>query len=269
MLAQPAYGYRAPVQTSAIQQPSSRYGSPAIGQSYTALATAADKERLMQAQRATGRQNAVIGGYEQQMANSQLMGQQAYNQLSTDYGLLTADAAATRDRNMARIDQYGNSMRQDLDLKNRQALAAASQSAIQRGLGNTTIQNSLVRGQNFDNQRQQLSLEDQLLQNRIATDSQLSGVYQGALQNRAQGLNNQFNQNIQNDNSLAGQKLGYIGGIQENMDGFNTVSNLYTQLWQMENANAQAQLDREERNPGLYRGYGNIGKLGKARTAWR
>ena len=111
MLPQPAYGYRTPVQTTAIQQPVSRYGSPTIGQSYNALATAADKERLAQAQRATGRQNAVIGGYEQQMANSQLMGQQAYNQLSTDYGLVTADAAATRDRNMARVDQYGNSMR--------------------------------------------------------------------------------------------------------------------------------------------------------------
>lgn len=269
-LSQPAYGYRSPVQTTAIQQPSvGPYGAPAtMAQSYNSLALAADRERQAQMQRAAGRQNAVIGGYEQQMANSQMMGNQAFQQLAANYDQLTADAAATRERNMGRIDQYGNSMRQDLDIKNRQALAAAQQSAIKRGLGNTTITDSLMRGQNFDNTRQQLSLEDQLLQNRIATDSQLSGVYQGALQNRAQGLNAQLNQNIANDNNLAGQKLGYIGGIQEDTQGFQTVADLYTQLYQMENANAQAQLDREERNPGLYR-QTNITRIGKARPAWR
>lgn len=253
------YGWKARSQGSSVNQPVGYGGSAApINKSYMALATAADKERQMMDQRAVERQNAVVGGYEQQMANSQLMGQQAYNTLGANYDQVTADAAATRARNLARVDQYGSSMRQDLNIKNQQALAAARQSSIQRGLGNTTIQDSLVRGQNFDNTRQQMSLEDQLLQNRIATDSQLSGVYQGALQNRAQGLNMQWNQNIQNDNQLASQKLGYIGGIQDNMDGFNNVANLYTQLYQMENQNAQAQLDREERNPNLYRPKTNI-----------
>lgn len=268
-LSQPAYGYRSPVQTTSIQQPVMPYGGqPTISQSYTALAQAADRERQMNMQRAAGRQNAVIGGYEQQMANSRLMGDQAFNQLAANYDQLTADAAATRARNMGRIDQYGNSMRQDLAIRNQQALAAANQSAIQRGLGNTTIRDSLARGQNFDNTRQMMSLEDQLLQNRIATDSQLSGVYQSALQNRAQGLNAQLNQNIGNDNQLAVQKLGYIGGIQDDTQGFQTVADLYTQLYQMENANAQAQLNREAQNPSLYRSFGNIGRIGKARTAW-
>lgn len=149
------------------------------------------------------------------------MGNQGYQTLQNNYDAIASDASATRDRNMARIDQYGNSARQDLDISSKQALARASQSAIMRGLGNTTIQDSMVRGQNFDNGRQKLALEDQLLQNRISTDSSLSNAYQGVLQNRAQGLASQWNTN----------------------------TNLYTQQLQMENANQQAALARQANAP--------------------
>lgn len=242
----PAPAASVPAYTPVAAQSSIPTGAPL---NYQTLAAAADAERIQQQQRAAERQAATLAGYEQQMAESKRMGNMGYADLARNYDAIAADAAATRARNMARVDQYGNSMRQDLDIKGKQALAAAAQSAIQRGLGNTTVLDSLVRGQNFDNTRQQLTLEDQLLQNRIATDSQLSGQYQNVMQNRAQSLNSQWNQNIQNANSLAGQKLGYLGSIQENMDGFNTVANLYTQLWQMENANQQAALDRAARNP--------------------
>lgn len=231
--------YTAPVQSSAI--------APGAN-TYLTLAAAADQERRLSMQRTADRQNAVLGGYQQQIANSRLLGDQGYNQLAANYDQLTADAAATRARNMGRIDQYGQSMRQDLDIKNRQALAMANQSAIQRGLGNTTIRDSLVRGQNFDNTRQQMSLEDQLLQNRISTDSQLSGVYQGALQNRAQALNTQFNQNLANENQLTSQRLGYLGGLQDDTQGFQNVANLYSQQLQMDNANRQAELELSYRN---------------------
>ena len=157
---------------------------------------------------------------------------------------MLADAAATRDRNLERVDEYGNSMRSDLDIKNQQALAAASQSAIRRGLGNTTIQDSLVRGQNFDNTRQLLSLEDQLLQNRIATDSSLSGAYQNVMTNRAKDLAAQWNSNTQNDNQLASNKLSYVGGIQEDR-GYIDIANVLSQGIQMENANRQAAYDRQ------------------------
>lgn len=248
--------YYAPAQTSAI--------GPTSALSYTNLAQAADQERQQMMQRAAQRQNAVIGGYDQQIANSRRLGDQGYNQLASNYDQVAADAAATRERNMGRIDQYGNSMRQDLAIKNQQALAAAAQSAIKRGLGNTTITDSLVRGQNFDNTRQQMSLEDQLLQNRISTDSQLSGAYQGVLQNRAQGLNQQFNQNLANENQLTSQRLGYIGGIQDDTQGFQNISNLYNTMWQMQNANNEAQLNRMAQNPNLYRPQNNI-RLGMPR----
>ena len=219
----------------------------ASGGNYNALAKSADAERIAQAQRATQRQGEVIGGYDTQITNSRARGEEGYQRLSDDYAGVTADALATRERNMARVEQYGTSMRDDLNRKNTQNLAKASQSAIMRGLGNTTIHDSLVRGQNFDNNRQMMSLEDQLLQNRISTDSNLSNVYQNALQNRAQMLGNQWNLNTQSDNALATGRLNYIGGINENMDGFNSVANLYSQGLQMQNANQQAYYDRRLR----------------------
>lgn len=219
----------------------------AASANYQTLAEAANAERQRLSNRANERQRAVIGGYDQQIMNSRALGDQGYSNLRTDYDAIAADANATRDRNMARVDQYGNSMRSDLAIKNQQALAAASQGAIKRGLGNMTISDSLRRGANFDGTRQQLALEDQLLQNRIATDMSLSGAYQNTLQNRATGLAAQWNQNVANENALTGQRLGYIGGIQENMDGFNTVADLYTQKFQMDNANEQSGLERTSR----------------------
>jgi hypothetical protein len=243
-------GYRATAQKSAVTPHASGYMNPALAaQSWQNLAAQAEQERQMNYARAAERQNAVIGGYDQQIARNRQLGVSGYKALEADYDALTADALATRARNMDRIDQYGNSMRQDLDIQNQQRLAAAQQSAIQRGLGNTTITDSLVRGQNFDNTRQMLSLEDQLLQNRIATDSQLSGAYQSSLQNRAQALSQQRNTDIDRDTSLVNQQLGYIGGIQDDQQGFQNVANLYTSLWEMQNANQQAEANRRAQNP--------------------
>lgn len=247
--------YYATPQTSAV--------SASTPQTYTSLAAAADAERRLAMQRAAERQNAVLSGYQQQIANARMLGDQGYGQLAANYGQVASDAADTRTRNMARIDQYGTSMKNDLAIKNQQALAAANQSAIKRGLGNTTIVDSLQRGVNFDNTRQMMSLDDQLLQNRIATDSQLSNVYQAALQNKAQALNAQWNQNIGTENQLTGQRLGYLGSLQDDMQGFNTVANLYGNQLQMENANQQAllqmqnsnyqaELQRRAQTPGLY-----------------
>jgi len=237
--------------------------------SYVTLANAAQAERANMAQRAADRQNAVLGGYQQMIGNNRMLGDRAYQTLQGNYDALTADAKATRERNLARVDQYGNSMRQDLAIAGQQAMAKARQSAIQRGLGGTTILDSLARGQQFDNQRQQLALEDQLLQNRIATDSNLSATYQSALGNRAQALNNQANQNIGTENQLGNARLGYLGSIQDDTQGFDRVSGLYQSLWQAQDAAQQAELDRQARNPGYNQPQANVGVLGRARVAWR
>ena len=166
-------------------------------------------------------------------------GDQGYDRLKADYEQITADALATRERNMGRIEQYGNSARQDMQIANKYNLAKSAQTAIMRGLGNTTIQDSMIRGQTFDNNRQKLALEDQLLQNRISSDTSLSNMYQGVLQNRAQGLASQWNTN----------------------------TNLYTQQLQMQNANEQAALARQAQNPqAQWRPFtGNVA----AYTGWR
>lgn len=256
-------GYISPVQTSSFSVPTGVSGAaPAYSRnnphgliggasvlgSYASLAAQANQDRQASMQRAADRQNAVIAGYDQQIGNSRQLGDQGYNILAGNYDALSADAAATRDRNMARIDQYGNSMRSDLNIANQQALSKASQSAIQRGLGNTTIQDSMVRGQNFDNTRQRLSLEDQLLQNRISTDASLSDAYQSTLLNKATGLASQWNQNMSNENQLTSNRLGYIGGIQDDKQ-FSDIANIYSQGLQMENANQQASYDRAAANP--------------------
>lgn len=153
--------------------------------------------------------------------NLYTLADQGYAALQDNYDAISADALDTRERNMGRIEKYGDSMRQDLDVANKYNLAKSAQAAIMRGLGNTTIQDSMIRGQNFDNTRQKLALEDQLLQNRISSDTSLSNMYQGVLQNRAQGLSSQWNTNL----------------------------NLYTQQMQMENANEQARLARAQNAP--------------------
>jgi len=218
--------------------------APYVGGGYAELGAAAIADRDGVRARAEARQRDVTGGYDAQIARSRAAGEEGYARFSNDYKAITADAVAARERNMARVDQYGASMRDDLNRKNTQNLVTASQSAIQRGLGNTTIYDSLRRGANFDNTRQLMSLEDQLLQNRITTDSNLSKTYQDTLQSRAQGLASQWNQNMQNDNQLVGNKLGYIGSIQE-PDNYRDVSNIYMQGLQEQNANQQAVYDRE------------------------
>jgi hypothetical protein len=212
---------------------------------YTTLAMASQQSGQQLMDRAAARQAAVMAGYQQQIANSRTMGEQAYRQLQGGQNQVVSDAEATRMRNMGRIDQYGQSMRGDLAAQSQAAMSAARYAAIKRGLGNTTISDSLMRGQQFDNQRQQMALEDQLLANRISTDAQLSNAYQAALSNRAQSLNAQRNQNIGMENQLFGQRLGYISSIQDDTQSFDRTANLFGLQQQM----LEAERNRIANNP--------------------
>ncbi len=212
---------------------------------YTTLAMASQQAGQQLMDRAAARQAAVMAGYQQQIANSRTMGEQAYRQLQSGQNQVVSDAEATRMRNMGRIDQYGQSMRGDLAAQSQAAMSAARYAAIKRGLGNTTITDSLMRGQQFDNQRQQMALEDQLLANRISTDTQLSNAYQAALSNRAQALNAQRNQNIGMENQLTGQRLGYISSIQDDTQSFDRTANLFGQQQQL----LEAERNRIANNP--------------------
>lgn len=117
------------------------------------------------------RNRTILGGYGQRLANSRMVA----------------------DQNQAMVDQFGNSQRQFIEDQNTRNLAAASTSANRRGLGNTTIRDSLERGVNADFYRANLGLEDQLLGNRL----------------------NVSNQNIGRENEMTDQRLQYLANIED------------------------------------------------------
>lgn len=131
------------------------------------------------------RGRAILAGYDQQIANNR--------------GL--ADAQ------MGYVDAYGTSQQAALDQQLAQQKAQARQSAIKRGLGNTTIQNALDRGVNADYARSKMQLQDQLLQNRL----------------------NQQQTNIGTENKLTGDRLGFLSAIQNPYPTLADISNLYLQ----------------------------------------
>jgi hypothetical protein len=121
-----------------------------------------------------------------------------------------------------------------------------------------------------------LTLEDQLLQNRISTDTNLSNTYQNHLRNRADGLANQWNvnttndanlsnayqrtlqaraeglasqwnQNTTNENSLTGNRLKFLEDIQDEGPSFNDVANyrLQAAAAMPDNLAAEAKLKAE------------------------
>jgi hypothetical protein len=120
------------------------------------------------------------------------------NRRSRDAALRGYDQSIANNRRFAdTFDQmyqgYGDSQRQELDRARLQQLAQARGNLGRRGLGNTTIADSLNRGVEFDAQRSRSALEDQLTQNRINLNAQSLG----------------------RENQLTGQRLNFLTGINE------------------------------------------------------
>lgn len=131
------------------------------------------------------RGQAILSGYSQRIANNRNLA----------------------DQQMGYVDAYGASQRRALNEQKTQQLAASRQSALRRGLGNTTIQDSLDRGVNADYSRANMQLEDQLLQNRL----------------------NQNQTNIGLENQLTGDRLGFLASIENPYPSLADISNLYLQ----------------------------------------
>lgn len=127
------------------------------------------------------RGTAILAGMDQRIANNR----------------------GAADASQGYADAYGDSQRRDLSDLYRQNLARSRQSAMQRGLGNTTIQSNLDRGVNADYARSNMQLEDSLLQNRL-------GI---------------LNQNRQYENQLTGDRLGFLAGIENPYPTYADVSN--------------------------------------------
>lgn len=123
------------------------------------------------------------------------------------YGQRIANNRGFADQQSGMIDAYGASQRLALEQQRQAQAANARQSAMSRGLGNTTIQDAMTRGVNADYARNQLGLNDQLLQNRL----------------------NQNQTNIGLENQLTGERLQFLGAIQNPYPTLADISNLYLQ----------------------------------------
>lgn len=134
------------------------------------LAEQARQERLFGQAENRNRGNTILAGYDQNLANNR----------------------GISDQMMALNSGYGDSMRQQLSDDYTARLAASNQSAIRRGLGNTTIRDSLNRGVTSAYDLARMQLGDQLTQRNI-----------GLLQ-----------EGIGRENQGAGQRLGFLTGIQ-------------------------------------------------------
>lgn len=134
------------------------------------LAERAKQEAAAGKQENRERGNTILAGYDQNIANNR----------------------ALSDKIMAMNTGYGDSMRQELLNDYTARLGASNQSAIRRGLGNTTIRDSLNRGVTSAYDLSRMQLGDQLTQRNI-------GLATDALGRENQGT---------------AQRLGFLGSIQ-------------------------------------------------------
>lgn len=153
---------------------------------------AAMQERQAALQRNQQRANAILGGFDQQIAQSR-----------------------------AFSDTFGDAQRAQLARDRDQQLAAADQSAVQRGLGNTTIRDALSRG-----------------------------VYGNYNQSRTNMESDLAAQNMQRDQALQTARLGFLSSINDPAMQFSDVANYAAQPSAIRSANtataaAQAQANKQ------------------------
>lgn len=129
------------------------------------------------------------------------------NQYNANY----ANNIAGWERLYATQGSYGESERARVRQEGARNLALSQQSMVSRGLGNTTALDSAARGVNYDSQNQMLTLNDQLLQRQNQIAQQELG-YMGQYQ---QGLA-----------GLQGERLSWMGGVQQNTQAQNVQAEL-------------------------------------------
>lgn len=134
---------------------------------------------------------AISGGYQQTMANQN----QAQNQIQAGYGNLQQSV-------LGGIAGIGASQSQAIRDAYAQQSGAASQGLISRGLGNTTVADSVQRGLTLDKSKADIALANQI-----------AGLQAGYQTNIGMaGLNFGNQANMQNT-ALANQQLGWMNSV--------------------------------------------------------
>lgn len=133
----------------------------------------------------------ILAGFQQTMGAQN----QAQNQIQAGYGRLQGDV-------LAGIQGIGASQGQAIKDAYAQQSGAQAQNLVARGLGNTTVANSVQRGLTLDKQKADIALANQI--------AGLTAGYQSNL--GLAGLNFGNQANMQNT-ALANQQLGWMNSV--------------------------------------------------------
>jgi len=222
------YGYSTPNYTPTAIYTDSK--TPATGKLADAMSTLYAQERQAGINRNAAREQTILQGYEQRIGNNRSLYDTTSAAEDASMNAVSDAALDTRTRGLNRIDQLmGENGYEALKLERDRvaANAKAKQSAIKRGLANTTITNSLERGVDADYQLNRLALRDRQLQNALQTDSALSAQYQNALAATAGAQRSRNSEFINREGTLTGDRLGFLSSIQDEYPTLTDVYELY------------------------------------------
>lgn len=187
--------------------------------------------------------NNILQGYQQTMAKQT----SAQDAIAGGYTNLYNNV-------LGGIQGIGESQKQNIQDVYAQQKGATAQSLISRGLGNTTVSDTMQRGLGLDEQKAQIALANQI--------AQLTAGYQSSL--GLAGLNQANTANMQNT-GLAGQQLNWMNSVTAQYP--NTAA--YNQLAQMSGAASQADRDRAAMLATANRGGGTVGAGGFGGAGFR
>jgi hypothetical protein len=178
----------------------------------------------------------ILGGYQQTMQNQ--VG--AQNQVQGGYGQLTSQV-------LGGIQGIGASQAQAIQDVYAQQSGQAQQGLTSRGLGNTTVSDSVQRGLTLDKGKAQIALANQIAQTNAGYQSQLGLA----------GLN-YGNQAAMQNTGQANQQLGFMNTVQAQYPN----ASAYNQLAQMSGQFSQANADRSLLQQQAMRGRATAGTGG-------
>lgn len=200
--------------------PSPAAGAPAGGGAYSSGATGANPYGVnfgnipfAQSQFPTGIGD-LASTYQNNYSNALNFNQSLGNTINAGYNNAMQQQLGGQAGVMDTIANYGKSARQDLIDQNASRMGDVTQSMIGRGLGNTTVLDSAQRGVNYDTQKGNLQLDDQLAAMKA-------------------GYQNQF---IQQNTGQANAQSNFL----ERMTGAYPQAGLYAQLAQQYGAAGQS-----------------------------
>lgn len=206
-------------------------GLAGLGPAYASAYTSA-----LQANQAN--YNNILAGYQQTMQNQT----SAQDAIARGYADLSNSV-------LAGIDNIGSAQSQQIKNQYQQASGATAQSMISRGLGNTTIQDSMQAGLTQQEALAQNSLQNQIASTKAGYQSNL-GLAGLAYQGQAASANS----------SLAQNQLAWMNSVNAPYPN----AGLYAQLAQQYGATDQANQDRAMQQQALKR----VGGFGMAQSGY-